>query len=431
MKKLLVAIVILVSSLALTAPNTARAATANPATITISDAPGPSYQLSDDVIEASIGDTFTLINETFGGLFLVDEDTASLYYTNPPLGGAPDGCNVTVCMSDPDETLVPDLILRVDAFGTIDLIDSGTLALFATVTFVPRNARNDGHPGVRHTVTFDLNGGVCREGVASSETRFRGSMALPTKDDCSKDGYQLVGWTRDPAKTSDENLLTQVVARSGTLTAVWRPIPEAPGAAAFLVNFLCGPCTRAAFVWEPSATSGVTYLLEVTGPTGTTTYPTSELTLTIENLIPGRPYSVTIVSVKDGVRSDASSAPGRTYEFTLKSEVDPFIFIVGSRGSDVTSLPSEETCSSYVLGPPRRTVPTACVVVEGDTEGLAEGTLVTPQYRFPGQTSYTDGTPVKIGEDGKFIWFRKTGKKIYVQFAVGDVYSNRVIIPAK
>ncbi|MFM9134962.1 MAG: hypothetical protein ACKOT0_05935, partial [bacterium] len=65
------------------------------------------------------------------------------------------------------------------------------------------------------------------------------------------------------------------------------------------------------------------------------------------------------------------------------------------------------------------------------TTGFDEGSNMTPEYRFPGQTSYTAGTDVTTNEDDEFNWYRKTGKKVYVRFKSGDVVASRVIIPAK
>ena len=118
-------------------------------------------------------------------------------------------------------------------------------------------------------------------------------------------------------------------------------------------------------------------------------------------------------------------------EFTIGGVVTQSIAIVGSRGSADVSLPSDETCRSYAEGPPPRALPTGCVTVDGVTTGFDEGSAMTPEYRFPGQTSYTAGIDVTTNADGEFNWFRKTGKKIYVRFVSGDVVSSRVIIPAK
>jgi len=107
------------------------------------------------------------------------------------------------------------------------------------------------------------------------------------------------------------------------------------------------------------------------------------------------------------------------------------IAIVGARGTSDVSLPSDETCRSYAEGPPPRALPVGCITVDGVTTGFDEGSAMTPEYRFPGQTSYTAGIDVTTNADGEFNWYRKTGKKIYVRFMSGDVVSSRVIIPAK
>ena len=74
------------------------------------------------------------------------------------------------------------------------------------------------------------------------------------------------------------------------------------------------------------------------------------------------------------------------------------------------------------------------IKVDGLTTGFAEGDKVKPWIKFPGQTSYSEGSarPV-IDADGEFYWQRKTGKKIYVYFTNedGSVKSDRIIIQAK
>ena len=118
-------------------------------------------------------------------------------------------------------------------------------------------------------------------------------------------------------------------------------------------------------------------------------------------------------------------------EVIVTGVVEQSIAIVGSRGSAEISLPSDETCRSYAEGPPPRALPVGCITVDGVTTGFDEGSAMTPEYRFPGQTSYTAGIDVTTNADGEFNWYRKTGKKIYVRFMSGDVVSSRVIIPAK
>lgn len=108
-----------------------------------------------------------------------------------------------------------------------------------------------------------------------------------------------------------------------------------------------------------------------------------------------------------------------------------FQSVVGSRGQSDLRLPSGETCRSSVEATSRSALSSQCVVAEGDVEGIAPGEKIVPQYRFPGQTSYTDGFEVVVDEDGQFTWYRKTSKKIYVQFTYQGITSQRVIIPAR
>ena len=71
--------------------------------------------------------------------------------------------------------------------------------------------------------------------------------------------------------------------------------------------------------------------------------------------------------------------------------------------------------------------------IEGTATGFTAGDTVKPFVRFPGETSYSEGTarPV-VGTAGDFSWQRKTGKKTYVYFKSADdvVKSNTVIIAA-
>jgi hypothetical protein len=73
------------------------------------------------------------------------------------------------------------------------------------------------------------------------------------------------------------------------------------------------------------------------------------------------------------------------------------------------------------------------VKCEGTTKGFSSGTTVSPYFRFPGQTTNTQGIArLEISSLGNFEWSRKTGKKIYVYFvsADGSVTSNQVTVEA-
>lgn len=68
--------------------------------------------------------------------------------------------------------------------------------------------------------------------------------------------------------------------------------------------------------------------------------------------------------------------------------------------------------------------------VVGTTTCL-DGQKIVPFFKFPGETSYTEGTArPNIEVNGSFEWRRKTGKKFYAYVMVGDVKSNAIIIPA-
>jgi len=57
--------------------------------------------------------------------------------------------------------------------------------------------------------------------------------------------------------------------------------------------------------------------------------------------------------------------------------------------------------------------------------------ILRPWIRFPGQTSYTQGTAsILVDIQGGFTWERRTGKTIYISVRSEDnaVVSNRLIL---
>ena len=77
------------------------------------------------------------------------------------------------------------------------------------------------------------------------------------------------------------------------------------------------------------------------------------------------------------------------------------------------------------------------IKVEGTTTGFAKGAVMVPWLKFPGETSYSEGSARpgvdKVRKLGKFFWGQKTGKTISVYFTSedGDVKSDPIIIQAK
>ena len=115
--------------------------------------------------------------------------------------------------------------------------------------------------------------------------------------------------------------------------------------------------------------------------------------------------SYTIAGVTAGVR--AANTPVKI----LPSRSDKSITIVGAR--------------TTVSGKPG-------IVIDGVVTGIENGKTVKPFFRFPGQTTFTEGSARPVIAGGSFEWQRKTGKKFYAYVTSDDglVQSNRVTISA-
>ena len=72
------------------------------------------------------------------------------------------------------------------------------------------------------------------------------------------------------------------------------------------------------------------------------------------------------------------------------------------------------------------------IICNGTAKGFSSGQYLIPYFRFPGETTYTQGSSRPVIVDGTFEWTRKTGKKFYVYFTSldGTVQSNRAIVPS-
>jgi hypothetical protein len=72
------------------------------------------------------------------------------------------------------------------------------------------------------------------------------------------------------------------------------------------------------------------------------------------------------------------------------------------------------------------------IKIDGVVSGIEDGKTVIPYFRFPGETTFTQGSARPEIADSSFTWQRKTGKKFYAYVTNDDgaVTSNRVIIPA-
>jgi hypothetical protein len=119
---------------------------------------------------------------------------------------------------------------------------------------------------------------------------------------------------------------------------------------------------------------------------------------------------------------------GTAYTFTVKALNGAGWGAAGGPSNAVT--PTAPVVESILITGSRSAVDPRRVEVSGTTTGLV-GARVDPWFRFPGQSSYTEGVGVRtLDSAGRFTWSRKTGKKIYVYFTHGDIKSNMVTIGA-
>ncbi|MBM3686094.1 MAG: hypothetical protein FJW85_03725 [Actinobacteria bacterium] len=105
---------------------------------------------------------------------------------------------------------------------------------------------------------------------------------------------------------------------------------------------------------------------------------------------------------------------------------------VTSATAEVTVGASPVTKSITITGSRTTVGGKPGVMIDGITVGIEDGKTVIPYFRFPGQTSYTQGLARPVITDDEFTWQRKTGKKFYAYVTSDDgaVKSNNVIIAA-
>ena len=112
------------------------------------------------------------------------------------------------------------------------------------------------------TYSFNPAGGSCFGSNTPWSVTKRGSITLPRADECSRPGYVLLGWTRDPSQTASEHLLKTVAARSGRLTAVWGAVPPPPVSISAFRGAACVDC--AVIVWQVPASDNSARQFDVT-----------------------------------------------------------------------------------------------------------------------------------------------------------------------
>ena len=143
-------------------------------------------------------------------------------------------------------------------------------------------------------------------------------------------------------------------------------------------------------------------------------------------VIAGASGSFTVTATVVSAPAVTATTPSITI---TPAPVTKTIVIQGGRGEGTDPVPSGQTCRT--IAEAGEELPDRCVVADGMTTGFSTGSSMTPEFRFPGQTSYTPGAAVPTDAAGEFDWYRKTGKKIYVKFSSGGVTSNMVTIAAR
>jgi hypothetical protein len=129
-----------------------------------------------------------------------------------------------------------------------------------------------------------------------------------------------------------------------------------------------------------------------------------EPTCTITGLTNGISYTATVRALNGAGWGSWSASSAEV------TPASPSILITGTR-TDVRDKPG--------------------VVVNGTTSGFDMGAILRPWIRFPGQTSYTQGSAsILVDVQGGFTWERRTGKTIYISLrtADGEIHSNRLIM---
>jgi hypothetical protein len=210
--------------------------------------------------------------------------------------------------------------------------------------------------------------------------------------------------------TGYANVVVPVTVTTPTPGPGPAPAPVFPPSAPASVSGVAGDGS-AVVSWTAPATSGsfpISSYQAVVSPGGQSCLVSvPALTCTVTGLTNGTAYTATVRALNGagwGPYSAASAA------FTPQPSVTPSITITGTRGE--------------VRGKPG-------VVVTGTTTGFEMGAILRPWIRFPGQTSYTQGTAsILVDVQGGFTWERRTGKTIYISIRSqdGTVVSNRLIL---
>ena len=242
----------------------------------------------------------------------------------------------------------------------------------------------------------------------------------------SFDGVPVTDWARDAGVNSwsgpvppgsgtvDVTVLFNggQVASAGTFTypASPPPTPMSPPFAPTGVIGMPGDHS-AALTWTAPASPGSfpvsTY--EVSSSPAAGSCLTSTLSCTVTGLTNETAYTFRVRAL-NGAGWSPWSTPSAVV--TPTRPASPSLVISGTR-QDVRGKPG--------------------IRIVGTATDLGLGAVLRPWIRFPGQTTYAEGTArILVDTAGDFAWQRSTAKKAYLYVATpdGTLRSNRVTIPA-
>jgi hypothetical protein len=252
------------------------------------------------------------------------------------------------------------------------------------------------------------------------------SSAVAAQAPCTPSGHTLIGWSLTGSGPTTlvkgAALPASFSGTSQTLYAKWEPdrfdlsVQVDSFNSAELgraLNICAGVSQLVTFTATKNGVAAAGQIIDVqTLPTGR---PPTTQSLTTDDL--GR--------VQVSITLDPNFAP-LVVNGSLVNQVATLVFNARDPRQCVTrsiTITGERTTVSGKPG----------IMVNGTTTGFKKDETVVPYIRFPGETTFTQGSArPEIGDDGFFSWSRKTGKKIYVYVtsADGKVTSNRVIISA-
>ena len=241
---------------------------------------------------------------------------------------------------------------------------------------------------------------------------------------CAPPGHTLNGWSLTGAGpltlVKGAALPASFTGTSQTLYAKWEPDR-------FDLSVQADSFTSAELGRELRICSGVAQLVTFTA-TKNGVAAAGQL-IDVQTLLTGKPPTTQKLTTDDSGRVLVS--------ITLDRNFAPLV-VNSSFVNQVTTLvfgerdPLQCATKSITITGERTTVSgKPGIIVNGTTTGFKKGDTVVPYIRFPGETTFTQGSArPEMGADGSFSWSRKTGKRVSVYFATegGSVTSNRVTI---